>query len=103
MIDAILILMALAIVAALGATAFSALRNLRQGVSGFHRTTWATLALLVVVLLVGLIFSSSNPLKINGNVFADAFWLRLSDVLIISSVCLFVVACAGIVYNRLKR
>jgi len=103
MIDVVLIVMGLTLLAAIGAITFSSVRNLRQGVSGYHKTTWVALGILIVSLLVGLIFGSGSAMQINGKTFADALWLRLSDVLIISSAILFVLACIGVAYSELKK
>jgi len=103
MIDAILIITGITLLAAVGAITFSSVRNMRQGVSGYHKTTWVALAILVVSLLVGLIFGSGNAMMINGKTFADTLWLRLSDMLIISSALLFLLACIGVIYSELKR
>ena len=60
------------------------------------RIAWGTVALLVVTLLLTYILGSTEPLTINGNIYADAFWLRVSDMLINTSLVLIGVAVIGV-------
>lgn len=57
-----------------------------------RRLAWIMSSALVFVLLVTCLFASTQPLHINGEPFSDTFWLRVSDMLINSSVILILIA-----------
>ena len=89
------VLLALAVVL----TTWSVVRGLRmRGKEGgvehqipARRIALLTAALLVVTMAVTWLLGSTKPLSINGKIFADAFWLRTSDMLIMTPAILFVV------------
>ena len=56
-------------------------------------------ALLVVTLIVSWLLGSTEPIIVNGRVFADAFWLRISDMFIWSSLVLIVIAVGCTLYG----
>ncbi len=56
-------------------------------------------ALLVVTLIVSWLLGSTEPIIVNGHVFADAFWLRISDMFIWSSLVLIVIAIGCTLYG----
>lgn len=60
---------------------------------------WLVVAFTVVMLLVAYLLGSDSPLVVNGKVYADAFWLKATDMLIISSTVLIVVAAALVVFG----
>lgn len=61
--------------------------------------TWtATFVLLLITFAVG----SSATMTINGHQYADWLWLKLSDMLIFSSVVLLLAAVAAVVYGATK-
>lgn len=57
-----------------------------------------TAFLLVLTFLLG----SSAPMRINGSDFADAFWLRASDMFITTSLLLIAAAAIAVVYGSTK-
>ena len=57
---------------------------------------WLIVAFTAVLLLVTWLLGSDRPLVVNGIVFSDAFWLKSTDMLIVSSLILIVLA-AGLV------
>lgn len=57
-----------------------------------------TLAVLLLTFLLG----SSNPMKINGADFTDAFWLKVSDMFVASSILLIAAAIAAVIYGSTK-
>ena len=56
-----------------------------------RRIAWLTAGLLVVTLAVTWLTASTQPLNINGKTFSDAFWLRMSDMLINTALVMIVV------------
>lgn len=59
-------------------------------------TTILTLACVVVTFLAG----STKPLQSNGTLFADATWLRLTDMFINTALVLMLVAALCVACNR---
>lgn len=58
-----------------------------------------TVSLLVVTLVLTFVFGSSEPMKINGEPFTDAFWLKATDMFINTSLVLMAVAVAAVCYG----
>ena len=50
--------------------------------------------LLVVTLVLTFVFGSSEPLPVNGKVYGDELWLKLTDMFIGTSAVLGLVAVA---------
>ena len=84
---------------ALGLTVWSVVRSLRRrerdegalgGVSQW-KIVAATVLFLVLTMGVAWLLASTKPLHVNGKVYDDSFWLRVSDVLIITPAVLVVV------------
>lgn len=55
-----------------------------------------------VLMLLVFVLGSTAPLKINGTMYSDAFWLRMSDMFIITSLLLIVAAIVAVVYGATK-
>ena len=97
-INLLLISIYVLLAATLGLTAWSMVHSLRQrdrkqsrGIfSGW--IAWGVVALLVATLFLTCLTASTQPLMINGETFDNPFWLRVSDMLINSSLVLIVVA-----------
>ena len=100
---------------AVALTMLSALRSLfiqarSEGIEGRvpqRRIALAAALLLVVSLAVTWLLGSTSPLIVNGKTYNDAFWLRISDMLIYTSIVLMavvaVVAVVGIIRRYLER
>lgn len=58
--------------------------------------------LLLVVLLITFLFGSGQPFKVNGHLFADTLWLKITDMLINTTLVLFFLACCGGVFGIIK-
>lgn len=65
--------------------------------------TYGTVALLVVSLVVTFVLGSSEPMKINGETFAETFWLKLTDMFIYTSAILMAVAVCAVAYGLSGR
>jgi hypothetical protein len=55
-----------------------------------------------VMMLVTFVLGSSAPMKINGATYSDAFWLRMSDMFIVTSLLLIFAAIGAVVYGATK-
>ena len=53
----------------------------------------------VVVVVVTYLAGSDQPLMVNGALFKDSFWLKVTDMLIVSSVILIVVAAGFVCFG----
>jgi hypothetical protein len=96
-------------------TGWSVVRSLRlQGKSGgiqhgVHARTIAlsTLALLVLTLVATWLLGSKEPLNVNGETYDNTLWLRISDMLIGTTLVLMILAVAiilgTVIYRALHR
>ena len=82
---------------AVGLMLWSMLRHPRQLVRGGSAAAWVAFGLFVATLVVGCLLADDSPILINGKPYCDAFWLRMTDTLIISSLVLIVLAVVGVV------
>lgn len=106
-IDIELALMYAAILAAVAAIAWSAVKALRMrnGMASndnhipARKIAGATVVLLVVSLLVTFLSGSAAPMHVNGTEYAQRFWLKTSDMLINTSLILLVIAVIGVVFS----
>ena len=60
---------------------------------------WVVAACVAVLLVLTYLLGSDQPLVINGTAFTDAFWLKVTDMLILSSIVLIVVATCFVLYG----
>ena len=98
-IDIVLYTIYVLLAAAVLLTVWSVVRSSRYEVRGakyengvpVRRIAWLTAGVLVVTLVVTWLTASTQPLNINGKTYADAFWLRMSDMLINTALVLIVV------------
>lgn len=98
-IDIVLYTIYVLLAAAVLLTVWSVVRGARCEVRGtkyengvpVRRIAWLAAGLLVVTLVVTWLTASTQPLTINGKTFSDAFWLRMSDMLINTALVLIVV------------
>lgn len=63
------------------------------------RVAWGTVALLVVLLVVTFLLGGSSPVRINGKMFSEVFWLKLTDMFINTTFVLLVLAAAAVVFS----
>ena len=77
---------------AVGLTVWSVVRSIRmQGKKPGARSIWGTLALLVVTLVATWLLGSTKPLSVNGRIFDNSSWLRISDMLILTPIVLIII------------
>ena len=108
--DVLIVLMELLVLAAAGCAVWSVARGLQiRGKSEARENNvpvkkiayavgWGIVALLVLTFLLG----SSAPMTVNGVEYADAFWLKAADMLIVTSLVLMAVAVGAMVYGATK-
>lgn len=64
---------------------------------------WGVTLLLVLTLGITYLLGSSQPLSINGDIYQDVFWLRLSDMFINSTLILLVIAAFACGFSMLSK
>lgn len=104
--DLVLVLMYLMVAVALGVAVYSVVKGSRTRssekiVNGVPvaKIAWGTVAFVAVLLVVTFLAGSSEPLKVNGTLFSDAFWLRLTDMFIYTSLLLIAAAVVAVGYS----
>ena len=97
----------LMVVVAIGVTAYSVVHGIRtRGRQGYSENgvaagritiiTWGvTFALLASTFALG----STDPIKVNGKDFCEGIWLRLSDMFIISSGVMILLAILAVAFG----
>ena len=104
-IDTLLISIYVMLAATLCLTVWSMVRAFRQRIREpqapglpTRLISWGVFALLITTLGLTCLTASTKPLLINGELFDNRIWLRMSDMLINSSAILIVVAviCAAL-------
>ena len=109
--DIMLWLMYIAVVVAVVVTIVSVMRTLRlrtkddEVVNGVPRTRLAWIVGVAFLLCLGLTFilGSSEPVKTNGKLFTDTFWLKATDMFIYTSLILIIGCFAGVVLSRFRN
>ncbi len=67
------------------------------------RICFGTVVLVVLSLVVTFCFGSSEPLKVNGHVFSDGLWLRLTDMFINTMLLLIAVCVISVTLSFRRR
>ena len=57
---------------------------------------------VVILLLLTFALGSTTPMKINGATYASGFWLRTSDMFIVTSLVMMLIAVAAVIYGATK-
>lgn len=105
-VSVLLIAIYVLLAVALLVVGWSALRSLRRNRSEavsnglpVRRMAWGVVALVVVVLVLTCLLASTKPMVINGHTFDNSFWLRISDMLISTSLILIGIAVIGVLFG----
>lgn len=80
-------------------TLVSAIRPLLVSPRKPSGRSWAVVGFTLLLLLSTWLLASDRPMVINGTMFSDAFWLKTTDMLIVSSCVLMVVAALFVLYG----
>ena len=110
-IDTVLWAVYILLAASVGTAAWSAVHGVRthertDDPLAARRTSaigYATVALLAVTMLLTYLFASTQPVISNGQPFTDAVWLRLTDMLICTSLLLICVCSVIVVIAKFRR
>jgi uncharacterized membrane protein YidH (DUF202 family) len=65
--------------------------------------SYGSLVLPVVCLFVTYWLGSSEPLTINGHLFTDTFWLRVTDMFIYTSILLIILCFVIVLAARFRH
>ena len=60
---------------------------------------WLMYVTVAVTVVVTYLAGSEEPLMVNGTLFEDGFWLKVTDMLIVSSVILIIVAAGFVCFG----
>jgi NADH:ubiquinone oxidoreductase subunit 6 (subunit J) len=104
-------LMYIAVVVAVVVTIVSVMRTLRlrtkddEVVNGVPRTrlAWIVGVAFLLCLVLTFVLGSSEPVKTNGKLFTDTFWLKATDMFIYTSLILIIGCFAGVVLSRFRN
>ena len=109
--DIMLWLMYIAIAAALIVTVVSVFKTVRlrtkddEVVNGVPRTrmAWIVGIAFLLCLVLTFLLGSSEPVRTNGKLFTDTFWLKATDMFIYTSLILIIGCFAGVVLSRFRN
>lgn len=87
---------------ALLATLVSLLRPLKVAPRRPSGRVWLVAGLTALLLLVTWLAASTQPIVAGGTLFSDTFWLRATDMMIVSSTVLIVVATLLVVIGEIR-
>ena len=110
-IDIVLWAVYLLLAASMGTAVWSAVHGVRTHEQtadplAARRTSmigYATASLLVVIMLLTYLFASTQPVVSNGTPFTNIVWLRLTDMLICTSLLLICVCSVIVVIAKFRR
>lgn len=71
------------------------------GIRG-RRISQVTWGVTAVLLIVTFILGSSSPLLVNGQNYQDWLWLKVSDMLVYSTIIMLVVAVAAVLFGATR-
>ena len=108
--DIMLWLMYIGIVVAVIVTIVSMARTVRlrtkdeEVVNGVPRTrmAWIVIVAFLLCLVLTFLLGSSEPVKTNGELFTDTFWLKAADMFIYTSLILIIGCFVGVVLSRFR-
>ena len=103
-------LMYIAIAVAIIVTIVSVTRTVRlrtkdeEVVNGVPRTrmAWVVVVSFLLCLVLTFLLGSSEPVRTNGALFTDTFWLKATDMFIYTSLILIIGCFVGVVLSRFR-
>ncbi len=109
--DIMLWLMYIASTVAIVVTVVSVVRTVRlrtkddEVVNGVPRTrmAWVVVIAILLCLVLTFVLGSSEPIRTNGELFTDTFWLKAADMFIYTSLILIIGCFAGVVLSRFRN
>ena len=108
--DIMLWLMYIAMAVAIGVTLLSVINRLRlrtkddEIINGVpqKRVARTVAVAFVACMAITYLAGSTTPVTTNGQLFADTFWLKATDMFIYTTVILIVGCFAGVVVSRFR-
>jgi hypothetical protein len=108
--DIMLWLMYITVAVALVVTVVSVIKTVRlrtkddEVVNGVPRTrmAWVVVVAFLLCLVLTFVLGSSEPVRTNGKLFTDAFWLKTTDMFIYTSLILIIGCFVGVVLSRFR-
>ena len=79
--------------------------NQNEGVTNgipARKITYVTYGATALILLLTFVFGSTQAMVVNGQNFADTFWLRMSDMFVNSSLLLLVLAAGVVIFGATR-
>ena len=109
--DIMLWLMYIAMAVAIIVTIVSMVRTVRlrtkdeEVVNGVPRTrmAWIIVVAFLLCLVLTFLLGSAEPVRTNGKLFTDTFWLKAADMFIYTSLILILGCFAGVVLSRFRN
>ena len=100
----LLTLVAVVIALLAACRSFGKNRNADRVVNGIHAARLARIVVAVVVLTLAATFmlGSTHPITVNGEAYADAFWLRTAAMFVDSSLLLIALAVCAVVFGATR-
>jgi hypothetical protein len=109
-VDILLYTLYLLVIVGIGLVIWSTVRSLQlRGRSGEKvltlgtRIAWGVALVTLCSLGIMVLMADTHPLLINGKSYTDAFWLRLSEMFINTSLLLICVAVAAVLFGRFRK
>ena len=104
LIDIIIILMYVLLASTLAVSVWSAWNGVRTHQRRQStRIGYGVAAFTVVLLVVTWLLGSTRPIVSNGQVFDNPWWLRLTDMFLLSSLILIIVCSVIVVIAKFRR
>ena len=105
------VLLVFMVLLAIGTTVWSMARALSTRGKGertvnnipVKKITYGVAVLTAILLLVTLALGSSDAMMVNGEEYADKWWLHVADMFVNSSLALVVVAVVAIIVFTIKN
>lgn len=67
-----------------------------------RKISWGVTAGLLILMLLSCLFVSTNPITINQDVYADAFWLRMAGMFITSTAVMLLAVLLAVLWSMMR-
>ena len=67
-----------------------------------RKITYTTYGVTALLLVLTFVFGSTQSMLVNGQTFADSFWLRMSDMFVNTSLLLLVLAAGVVLFGATR-
>ncbi|MCR5077012.1 MAG: hypothetical protein K6A82_03125 [Prevotella sp.] len=108
--DVLIGFMWLLLMVAISTALVAIIRSIRMGGKGerlingipVRRIGYVVSGITIISLILTFLLGSSEGMTVNGQSFTDAFWLRVSDMFVSSSLILLAVAVGAVVFGATR-